>query len=104
MQVTRVHLLNDEKGQCVWMDTTWGDIDMAMPISEAMAKCLTVDIHNQVVDGRGRVAPTPWGWYWMSNGQGGHLPVPEMIYHIHPPHYPIDHIHLPLAYPQPERK
>lgn len=94
MQVTRVHLLNDEKGTCVWIDTTWGSIDITMPISEAMAKCLSVDIHNQVAAGRGYVSPTPWGWYWMSSGKGGRLPVPPTIHYGHYPYLPVPSLSL----------
>lgn len=76
MQVTRVHFLNLAGGACVYISSTEGYMEKAMPISEAMAKCLAVDIHNQVVNGRGRITPTPWGWQWCSCHAGGRLPVP----------------------------
>jgi len=79
MKVTRVHLMNIEGRQKLLVDTTEGYMDAAMPISEAMAKCLTVDIHNQVVAGRGNIQITPWGWQWFHDFGGGPLRVPPKL-------------------------
>lgn len=104
MMVTRVHLLNDPKGQVVWMGTTEGDIDDAMPISETMARCLTVDIQNQIANGRGAVHPTPWGWFWTLNYGLGTLVVPPKLYYAHYPYGHPSALYTPLAYPQSERR